>query len=142
MGRVESLTADISMASAAARPANIVKPQRMRERAEGGDTGIRAGTEDLSVSVQMEESGNTDIIAMRVKEEKREECDTVPGSEFSLNYPLKKNFFLINALDGRIAFCCLLYPGMVMAPLSLPPVPFRRLCPGKTVSTARTWTMP
>ncbi|KAL0197653.1 hypothetical protein M9458_006193, partial [Cirrhinus mrigala] len=69
MGRAKSLTADISTASAAARPANIVKPQRMRERAEGGDTGVRAGTEDLSV--QMEESGNIDIIAMRAKEEKR-----------------------------------------------------------------------
>lgn len=86
MGRVESLTVDISMASAAARPANIVKPLRMRERAEGGDTGVKAGKEDLSVSMQMEESGNTDIIAMRAKEEKREWSDTVQGSEFNQNY--------------------------------------------------------
>lgn len=85
MGRVESLTADISMASAAARPTNTIKPQRMREGAEGEDTRVRAGKEDLSVSMQMEESGNTDIIAMRAKEEKREGCDTVPGSEFSQN---------------------------------------------------------
>lgn len=51
MGRVESLTADISTASAAAKPVNIVKPQRRMERVEGGDTGIRAGKEDLSVSI-------------------------------------------------------------------------------------------
>lgn len=51
MGRVESLTADISTASAAAKPVNIVKPQRTMERVEGGDTGIRAGKEDLSVSI-------------------------------------------------------------------------------------------
>ncbi len=31
---------------------------------------------------------------------------------------------------------------MEVVPLSPPPVPFRRLCPGRTVSTVRTWTMP
>ncbi len=73
------------MESAAARHANTIKPQRMRERAEGGDTRVKAGKEDLSVSMQMEESGNTDIIAMRAKEEKREGYDAVPRSEFSQN---------------------------------------------------------
>lgn len=51
MGRVESLTADISTASAAARPVNVVKPQRRMEKVEGGDTGVKAGKEDLSVSI-------------------------------------------------------------------------------------------
>lgn len=83
-GTVECPTASISTVNAAARPDNTAEPKRRRERAEGGDTEIRAGKEGLSVNMQMEESVNTDVIGMKVKAGKKEGrgCDTAPGSKF------------------------------------------------------------
>lgn len=92
MKRVESPIADTSTASTAVRPVSIAKPQRKLERPEGGDTGVRPRKEDLIVSIQMEESGNTDDIGMRVRGGKKEGCDTVTGGECKTNSSLEVLF--------------------------------------------------